>query len=126
MLRWVWTVDDEVRPTALPISRTDGGNPLSFTDSAMNSRICRRLSDSVASVMCRSLALWPRPRRRLVGYENSAWRISDQTFVRKTDVRRLLLTPNGRSCSDDTQTNRCASVREHGDEGQGDPFRGGA
>src|ERR1700676_2014780 len=41
--RWAWTVDDEVRPTDSPISRTDGGYPRSLTASEMQSRICLRL-----------------------------------------------------------------------------------
>ena len=39
VLRWAWTVEVEVRPTASPISRTDGGKPRSCIWLAMNSRI---------------------------------------------------------------------------------------
>src|SRR6476620_4827099 len=51
-----WTDDDEVSPTASPISRTVGGSPRSRTVSAMKStiRCCRGvMSDTVATLLFR-------------------------------------------------------------------------
>src|SRR5687768_16024799 len=44
------TVDDEVKPTASPISRTEGGKPRSRWARSMNSRIWRFLSVSPSAI----------------------------------------------------------------------------
>src|SRR4051794_14809475 len=47
--RWLCTVEGDVRPTASPISRTDGGKPRTCCCVTMNSRIDRWRSVSSSS-----------------------------------------------------------------------------
>lgn len=56
---WLWTLDEDVKPTASPISRTVGGYPRSLTVSEMKSRI-RRCLGVICSVDACPQPVFPR------------------------------------------------------------------
>src|SRR5215210_2388408 len=68
LARWACTVDDEARPTALPMSRTVGGYPYFAEYRLMNSKIsCWRLVRSRSTIATVLLASLWRPNEHVFG-----------------------------------------------------------